>query len=346
MQEVWIKLDNLMTFSILIVDDSPKNIQLVASFLRRDDYVLSFAQDGPSAIEMAKTAVPDLILLDIMMPGMDGFEVCAQLKADEVTRDIPIICLTARTDRESVIRAFDAGAVDYLTKPFDGAELSSRVRIHLELKRAREMIARRENDLREEIGKALVREHELLEVTAKLEETNRVLLRLSLVDGLTKIANRRQFDIILDKELRRCARQKVELSLIMIDIDYFKNYNDHFGHLAGDECLRLIAAAVARNVRRPADLAARYGGEEFAVILPETSLQGAALIAEGIRNEIFELNVPHETSGDPGRVTVSAGVACLTPAHDTESTELIGKADKALYLAKNNGRNRVVVSTE
>ncbi len=335
-----------MTSSILIVDDSPENIQLVASFLRRDDYILSFAQDGPSAVEMAKKTASDLILIDIMMPGAGGYEVCARLKADDATRGIPIICLTERTDRESATRVFEAGAVDYLTKPFDGAELSARVKTHLELKHTREMIASRENELREEMGRALVREHELLEVTAKLEETNRVLRRLSLVDGLTKIANRRQFDIILDKELRRCARQKVDLSLVMIDIDFFKSYNDHYGHVAGDDCLRLIAAALARNARRPADLAARYGGEEFAVILPETSLQGAALIAEGIRNEIFELNMSHEDTGGPRRVTVSAGVACVPPTYGAEPSDVIKKADNALYTAKREGRNRIAVSKE
>ncbi len=281
-----------------------------------------------------------------MMPGAVVTRYARGSKADDATRGIPIICLTERNRPGSATRVFRSGRGGLSHETIRWRRTFRSCENPLELKHTPRNDASRENELREEMGRALVREHELLEVTAKLEETNRVLRRLSLVDGLTKIANRRQFDIILDKELRRCARQKVDLSLVMIDIDFFKSYNDHYGHVAGDDCLRLIAAALARNARRPADLAARYGGEEFAVILPETSLQGAALIAEGIRNEIFELNMSHEDTGGPRRVTVSAGVACVPPTYGAEPSDVIKKADNALYTAKREGRNRIAVSKE
>ncbi len=334
------------SYGILIVDDSPKNIQLAAGFLRRDDYLLSFAQDGRTALDLVRTNPVDIILLDIMMPDMDGFAVLEELARDTSIASIPVICLTARTEKESIVRSLEMGAVDYITKPFDGAELQARVRTHLELKRAREEVLVREEALRREMEKTRVREQELLEVTRRLEEANRTLSMLSMIDGLTGIANRRQLDQALDREIRRCARERLMLSLIMMDIDHFKLYNDHYGHLAGDECLRRVAEVLSGHTRRPADLAARYGGEEFALILPETDRSGALAVAETIRRSVSALTIPHAAHPGSDRVTLSAGVVTLIPDAGAAPETVISRADSALYSAKRTGRDRVVSDSD
>jgi diguanylate cyclase (GGDEF)-like protein len=291
--------------SILIVDDVPTNIQVLAEALRLE-YRVKVATNGIDALAIARQTPPDLILLDIMMPEMDGFEICRQLKSDPATHGIPIIFVTARDDLADEEKGLNLGAVDYITKPF-----------HLPVVRAR------------------VRNHLLLKKNADMLE------RLANVDGLTGIANRRRFDETLDVEIRRAQRTDEPIALLMLDIDYFKQYNDHFGHGTGDVCLTQVAASLAHNVARAADLVARYGGEEFAVILPQTDHDGALQIAERLRERILDLRIPHApTSGQP-LVTVSIGVATLLPTAHTPPAELVDAADRKLYEAKSAGRNRV-----
>jgi diguanylate cyclase (GGDEF)-like protein len=247
---------------------------------------------------------PDLILLDIMMPEMDGYEVCRRLKADFRTKNIPVIFITAMNQEEDETKGLEIGAVDYITKPFSMAIVKARVRTHLELKRHRDML---EN--------------------------------LSSLDGLTGIPNRRRFDEMLDTEWRHCLRENVFLSLIMMDIDYFKNFNDNQGHQAGDDCLKKVAMMLASSVRRPMDFVARYGGEEFVAILPKTDADGIAIVAENIRKNIESLLIPHSHSPASDYVTVSLGGAAVVPNTQLSSDILVKAADDALFQAKREGRN-------
>lgn len=292
--------------TILVVDDETMNIELLADLLE-DDYDVSFATGGEQALALAAGERPDLILLDVLMPGMDGYDVCTRLKQDVVTAGIPVIFVTALGDTEAETRGLDLGAVDYVTKPISPGIVRARIRNHIELKRARDTLA-----------------------------------RLATTDGLTGLANRRAFDDRLATEHRRLGRSGGELSLILLDIDHFKLFNDTYGHLAGDDCLRQVGRALQGVVRRPADLAARYGGEEFACILPETAAVGALAIAEQIRTAISALNIPHAASRTAGHVTASLGVVTVSCAPDQAVGDIIKAADAGLYRAKEAGRDQVV----
>jgi diguanylate cyclase (GGDEF)-like protein len=292
--------------SILIVDDVPTNIQVLAEALRRQ-YRVKVATNGRDAIAVAQARPqPDLILLDVMMPAMDGFEVCRRLKADPATRHIPVVFVTAKDDATDEERGLMLGAVDYIGKPF-----------HLPVVRAR------------------VRNHLALKLKADRLES------LANIDSLTDIANRRRFDEKLDAEWRRCQRSGLPLSLIMIDVDHFKAFNDHYGHGAGDICLVTIAATLSANLARPGDMVARYGGEEFAVILPETEPDGAVLIAERMREALAEQGMAQAPGDERSMVTLSAGVAGRVPDEQSDVAELVAAADRKLYEAKTLGRNRV-----
>ncbi|RLJ62646.1 diguanylate cyclase domain-containing protein [Sulfurisoma sediminicola] len=292
--------------SILIVDDVPTNIQVLAEALRRQ-YRIKVATNGRDALAVAQAwPQPDLVLLDVMMPAMDGFEVCRRLKANPATRHIPVVFVTAKDDVADEERGLMLGAVDYIAKPFNLPVVRARVRNHLALK-----------------------------LKADLLES------LANIDSLTDISNRRRFDEKLAAEWRRCQRSGLPLSLIMIDVDHFKAFNDHFGHGAGDICLITIAATLAANLSRPGDLVARYGGEEFAVILPETDPAGAVRIAERMREALAEQRIPQATGDDSSIVTLSAGVAGRVPDERADVAELIAAADRKLYDAKTLGRNRV-----
>lgn len=292
---------------ILLVDDVPANIQTLNQILK-DEYQTLFATNGANALELAASRIPDLILLDVMMPGMDGYEVCKRLKADPLTTDIPIIFVTAMSTMENEETGLELGAIDYITKPVLPPIVKVRVRNHLELKRRGDL-----------------------------------LKELSLRDGLTGIANRRRFDEQLDIEWQRCLRNNLPLSLVMIDIDHFKKFNDHYGHLEGDECLKQITTTLAKTVHRPADLVARYGGEEFVCVMPETDLEGAQLLAEKFRAAVYDLQLPHESS-TLGVVTISLGLATSYPSLTGKKSKLIENADIALYEAKESGRNCVSIS--
>ena len=292
---------------ILMVDDDAFNIKALNLVLSEEYHVL-FASSGQSALEIATRTRPDLILLDIQMPGMDGFEVCRALKADPLLRDIPVIFLTGMTDETDETIGLGLGAVDYLAKPIKPALVKLRVRNHLELKQQRDRLS-----------------------------------RLSLIDGLTELANRRAFDERLEQEWRRALRTEALLSLVMIDIDFFKGYNDAYGHLAGDDCLRYVAQTLTTSLKRAGDFVARYGGEEFVAILPGLNLKGVRAMAETMRESVEKLRIPHRSSAIAPYVTISIGAVSLRPSAGASSRSMIAACDQQLYRAKSHGRNRVSI---
>ena len=289
---------------ILVVDDAIENVRILRAALK-DEHDVVFALDGQKALQVACDQRPDLILLDAMMPGVDGWAVCSELKASVHTANIPILFVTALNSPEDETRALEAGAVDFITKPINTAVVRARVRTHLSLKRA--------NDL---------------------------LRQMAISDGLTGVANRRCFDETLDKEWRRCERAQQSIALIMVDVDCFKAYNDHYGHQKGDSCLAAVAEAIAGCVCRPSDLVARYGGEEFVVLLPDGDEDGARVVAQRILDRVREQGIPHARSSCAPHVTVSLGMAATVPARGKSATGLLADADARLYQAKVTGRDR------
>jgi diguanylate cyclase (GGDEF)-like protein len=290
---------------LLVVDDQVSNIQELYEIFK-DDYEVCMATSGADAIAFCERQKPDLILLDIVMPEMDGYAVCQQLKNNPLTKAVPLIFVTARNDPEEEARGFDEGAVDFIRKPFHSHVVRARIRTHLTMKRQSDF-----------------------------------LRSLSLTDGLTGVANRRQFDIAIKAEWRRCMRVERPLSLIMIDVDFFKSYNDFYGHQAGDNCLHAIASAIKTNCNRSHDVIARYGGEEFACILPDTPLEGARQKAQQLEKLVRELGIAHDKSSIANVVTVSLGVAVAIPHKDDTIDDLIACADRQLFLAKRSGRGKV-----
>ncbi|SHG98291.1 diguanylate cyclase domain-containing protein [Massilia sp. CF038] len=289
---------------ILIVDDAMENIQILHQALQ-DEHDVLFAMNGTKALHMAQHQLPDLILLDAMMPDMDGYAVCAALRASELTRDIPIIFVTALKTPEDETRALSSGAADFISKPVNAAVVRARVRTQL---------------------------------TVKFQSD--ALRELTLTDSLTGVANRRAFDERLDAEWRRCARSQMPIALILVDIDHFKNFNDAYGHQAGDACLKKASEAMGRAAMRPQDLLARYGGEEFAILLPYEDLGGAEVVAGKVIDEVARLAIPHERSSVGPILTVSMGVVSVMPSDRFESAMMIRSADALLYEAKAEGRNR------
>lgn len=292
--------------TVLIVDDTIANLEVLGEVLG-DDYEVLVATSGRDALKIAEEQLPDIILLDVMMPEMNGYETCALLKDNHQTSLIPVIFVTALDTDTDEARGLEAGAIDYITKPFSPPIVQVRIRNHLELKRQRDFL---EN--------------------------------LAFLDGLTGISNRLQFDRRIKEEWRRSSRNGELLSLVLIDIDFFKKYNDHYGHLAGDNCLRQVAEALASSLKRPGDMVARYGGEEFACILPQTDAEGTFRIAETLRKAVADLNIPHAASTVADHVTLSLGLATCTPSPASTPETLVTTADRMLYLAKKEGRNRVV----
>ena len=288
---------------ILIVDDERININILNALLK-NDYKLMVATSGEQAIKAAIEGQPDLILLDILMPGMDGHQVCRKLKSSPATRTIPIIFITVMGDAENETMGFALGAVDYIPKPFNNAVVKARVGVQMRLKRQNDML---EN--------------------------------LASMDSLTEVPNRRAFDQARSEEWRRCQREKLPISFLMIDVDQFKQYNDNYGHGAGDECLARIAKAINGCIHRPGDLLARYGGEEFAAIMPGTSSEGAMQMAQQFHAAVANLDISHEHSMVAQRVTISVGVATTTRTGEVTPEQLSEAADKMLYQAKESGRN-------
>lgn len=288
---------------LLVVDDQPINIRALHRVFA-DECDVFMATNGEDALAFCAAAQPDLILLDVMMPGMDGLEVCRRLKANPVTADIPVIFVTGLADPGEENTCWDAGAVDFITKPINVQTTRNRVRAHLMLKKQADL-----------------------------------LRRLAWIDGLTGIANKRQFDERIREEVDRCQRRSLYLTVIIVDIDNFKAYNDTYGHLQGDDCLRQVAQAINASLRRSGDLVARTGGEEFTCILPEMDGPGAHEEAARIERAVRELGMPHE-HGIDGKVTISLGVCSSIPDANASPQALIETADRALYQAKKSGRSR------
>jgi diguanylate cyclase (GGDEF)-like protein len=290
---------------ILVVDDQRLNLSMLHGLLK-DDFQVMVAASGEQGLKAALTGRPDLILLDINMPGMDGYEVCQRLKQDPMTAKIPIIFITAMSESQDETRGLELGAADYITKPFHAAVVRARVNTQIRLKQ----------------------HSDLLETYA-------------FRDGLTGLANRRAFDERAGSEWNRCLRVGTPLSAIMIDVDHFKLYNDSYGHGQGDECLRGVAQALAGKVQRSSDLLARYGGEEFVVLLPDTEHPAALGVGESLREGVELLGMPHRASKVTDHVTISVGVATARPTREGQLADLLAQADAMLYACKAAGRNTV-----
>jgi len=301
---------NFTRHSILIVDDQPANIQLLNGLLQ-EEYTVYFATSGEAALDVVEKQQPDMVLLDVVMPGMDGYETCQKIKELPHGRDITVIFVTSKDDAVNETKGLELGAIDYITKPVNASIVKMRVKNHLKLKR-----------LQDE------------------------LTMLSFVDGLTQVANRRRFDNEISREWLRCTRDSNPFSLMMIDVDNFKKFNDLYGHQEGDRCLRELARVMNGCIRRPGDLFARYGGEEFVCLLTDTDLFGMATLAEQLRVEVSDLAIIHEKNEAWGHVTVSIGGACVIPSTTMKIEDVIEQADKNLYRSKNQGRNCFTSGTD
>lgn len=320
---------------ILIVDDSPDERVLIKSILKNAGYsqllTAESSLDAFRQLGMENKASNhsdiDLILMDIVMPYMDGVEACRLIKAVDYLKDIPIIVVTVKDEIKYLQMAFAMGAVDYITKPLNKVELAARVRSALRLKY--------------EIDRRKAREKELLVIKEQLENTIFVLKRLSSEDELTGIPNRRGFESYLEQEWKRAIRYDVPVSLILVDIDFFKEYNDTYGHQSGDRCLKEVANVLNGTLHRPTDFVARYGGEEFAIILPNTDISGGEFTAEKLREGVEALSIVHTSSRASDHVTISLGVATAVSSQGFSPAMLVAAADQALYGAKQGGRNRV-----
>ena len=293
---------------VMIVDDEIANIEIINAVLE-DEYDVCFALSGQEALDLARTAQPDLILLDVLMPGMDGFAVCAALKQDATLTDVPVIFTTGLGDSEDEMRGLSLGAIDYVTKPVQPPILRARVANHVELKRLRDQLA-----------------------------------QMAVTDALTGLSNRRHLERTLEAETARLARQQEWLSVVMLDIDFFKQFNDAYGHPAGDRCIAMVAAALTRAVRRANDLSARYGGEEFVCVLPGADLAMAQSVAAEIGRQVRQLGIPHARSGVDAFVTVSIGIACARSVAGARPQDWIDVADAQLYRSKSEGRNRITAT--
>jgi diguanylate cyclase (GGDEF)-like protein len=293
--------------TVLVVDDDRANRTVLAELLRGDCRLI-LAKDGPSALRRMRSEDVSLVLLDVSMPGMDGYEVLRQIKANPRTSGIGVIFITGQTDEADEERGLQLGAADYVWKPIRPAVVRARVRVHL-----------------------------------KLAMQRQELIRLSTQDDLTGIANRRHFDEVFEQVCRSAGRSKGTLSVAMLDVDHFKQYNDLYGHGAGDAALRQVAAALSRCARRPHDMAARYGGEEFVLLAREATEFEPML--EGLRRDIMALGIPHEQSSVAKVITISGGGLTVDLTRPIEPILLLRHADRLLYRAKHEGRNRILLET-
>lgn len=295
---------------VLLVDDQMINILTLREIFKGDCEVF-MATNGQQALEQANNLLPDVILLDVVMEGMDGYAVCEQLKNNPLTSRIPVIFITSHFDQADEVRGFELGGADFIHKPINAVITKVRV--------ANQIALKRQTDL---------------------------LHTIALIDGLTGIPNRRQFNQTMQLHWQQATREKSTLSLIMIDVDFFKLYNDHYGHPEGDACLRHIAHAIRGCMQRPYDMAARYGGEEFVCVLPKTDADGAAFIASQIQGKVQELALLHAKSTVSDIVTVSMGVVCTVPGQViNEDADMLTAADKQLYKAKSEGRASMSVQS-
>ncbi|WP_440905867.1 diguanylate cyclase domain-containing protein [Catenovulum sp. SX2] len=293
--------------TVLIIDDDTVMLQTMARALK-DDYKVKIATDGLAGLNIIEAdANIDLIILDIIMPGLKGFDVCKRIKSNPNLHKIPIIFVTALSDLPDKTQAFNLGAVDFVTKPIELPVLKARVRTHVMLKRQFDHME-----------------------------------QMATTDPLTQIANRRKYDDMLALEWKRAIRNQTSIALLILDIDNFKNFNDHYGHGAGDDCLTIFARLLKRCANRPTDLAARLGGEEFAVILADSDKNGATTVADRILEQLHTLHMEHKHSDCATFVTCSIGIAVMAPDFETQANLIYDQADEALYKAKHSGKNRYV----
>jgi len=302
-----IMAENKKEFTILITDDEKFNLDILGGILS-PNYNILISRNGTRALELAKQNTPDLILLDIVMPDMSGFEVITKLKDSNDTVNIPVIFITGLSDPADEEKGFFLGAVDYITKPFNKAIVKARVNTHI-----------------------------------KIIDQMRTIERIGLIDPLTRVANRRGFENRFNAEWGRAVREQTSISFLIMDIDKFKNYNDTYGHQQGDEALKTFAEISTNSINRSNDFIARWGGEEFVILLPGTDTNGAEEIAEKVRKNIEASTITTE-DGETTKITVSIGANSVIPCKDTSSTDFISRADQALYKAKESGRNRVVTT--
>jgi diguanylate cyclase (GGDEF)-like protein len=293
-------------YTVLIVDDEKMNLDILAQVLS-PMYNILIAKNGKRALELAEEHTPDLILLDVLMPDMSGFDVIEKMKACDVTTNIPIIFITGLADSEDEEKGFLLGAVDYITKPFNKIIVKARVNTHI-----------------------------------MIVDQMRTIERIALIDPLTRISNRRGFNKLVDNEWRKAIKNKTPVSFMIIDADKFKNYNDTYGHPQGDVLLQTIANVFKQTAPNP-DCAARWGGEEFVILMPGLDVFEASKIAEKVRSSVEALAIPTE-SGEVTTITVSVGLNCIIPDESTDIGDFVNKADQALYKAKESGRNRVVTA--
>ena len=293
--------------NVLVVDDSLESLRLLRTVLVEAGYDVRPTPSGAMALRAARALPPDLVLLDVNMPEMSGFEVCRTLKGSPETADVPVIFLTGLADAQEVLTAFEMGAADYVTKPFEKRILLARVQAHIQLR----------------------------------QKTQQLQL-LAETDPLSALANRRRFDAFLAAELRRARRDAKPVSLLIADVDHFKRYNDHYGHVQGDDVIRKVAQVFADSGRRTSDLPARYGGEEFALVLGGTDGEAAHRVAVDLCQSVAALGIPHEGSPVGPVVTISVGCLTVVPDEATTPVAVVARADELLYEAKRQGRNRVV----
>jgi diguanylate cyclase (GGDEF)-like protein len=310
-----------LLMKILLVDDSKYESAVISGQLQKMGHEVVVVENGQKAVDVYARVEPDIILMDVVMPQMDGHAATRLLRQDN--RDwVPVIFLSGCISPEDIVAGIQAGGDDYLTKPVNPLVLEAK------------MIA---------MQRIAAMRHKLLDITDELEVANVELRQLVNIDGLTGLSNRRFMDKVLVSEIARGYRQSEPLTVILADVDLFKSYNDCYGHVAGDECLKAIGGVLTASVRRGGDVVARYGGEEFAMILPNTPADGAQVIAEMIRAGVEKLNIPHAMSVVAKVCTLSAGVYTCLPQQGQKIDGILEKADHCLYLSKQNGRNRVTL---
>lgn len=296
-------------FSILVVDDDRTSLDVLSHILK-PQHTVQIAKSGGAALKRAQELPPDLILLDVVMPDMNGFEVLAELKSMDSTRHIPVIFITGLAHAEDEEKGFLLGAMDYIVKPFNTAVVKARVRTHLRIVKQR-----------------------------------RTIERLCMIDALTDVDNRRGFDQKMEQEWLRATRDHTSISMLMVDVDRFKAFNDTYGHPQGDALLQALAKVLSSVPSRPGDFVARLGGEEFAVVLPDTDASGAMVIAEKIRKGVEAMRILNTDNAVELSTTVSVGVVSQVPEENVGLPDFISRADEALYRAKNSGRNRTCLYT-
>jgi|GEM_PF-1278704 diguanylate cyclase (GGDEF)-like protein len=320
--------------NILIVDDKPESLQLLTAVLQQAGYPVTQETDSCMVLSVAKTTNPDVIILEADLVGINGYELCRQIKATPETNHISVIFLSFLSAVEDKVRAFEAGAMDFISKPFQPPELVARLQNYVSYSGLRLELEAQSQQLQKEIADRITAEK-------ALQEAKNILESINNIDLLTKLSNRPYFDEYLEGNWRQMQRESAIFSLIICDIDLFKLYNEVYGHEEGDECLRKIAQAMMKVVKRPGDLAARYGGEQFTILLPRTDASGAITVAKHIQREVLAMQIPHRRS-PLNYLTVSIGVSMVEPTLQMTSAVLISATEQALAQAKQEGRNQII----